>query len=114
MNNQQAFDIMIQHLRQQGQPSKEEGSSRCLYRGPDGLKCAVGALIPDNIYSRHFEGLDIHDAATQYPAIRKLFEGMDYTLLGAVQFTHDTYPVDKWEEAFRNLAQRFGLEYTTP
>ena len=33
----------------------ENGNLRCLYRGPNGLKCAVGFLIPDEKYNESIE-----------------------------------------------------------
>jgi len=32
----------------------------CMYRGPDGLKCAVGWLIPDDQYTSDMEGHSIY------------------------------------------------------
>ena len=47
---------MVEHLRQQGKPSVGPNGA-CLYRGPDGTKCAIGALIPDECYNESlFEG----------------------------------------------------------
>ena len=53
-NRQQAFDTMVRGLFQQGKVSMDD--NRCLYRGPDGAKCAIGFLIPDQDYRPSFEG----------------------------------------------------------
>lgn len=50
---QEAFDTMLAHIRKQGKPAMSmEGI--CLYR-KDGLKCAVGAVIPDSLYQADFD-----------------------------------------------------------
>lgn len=52
---QEIFDLAFNGLRAQGfRQSAEEGG--CLYRGPDGLKCAIGHCIADSDYRSHFEG----------------------------------------------------------
>lgn len=45
--NQEIFDTCLTHLRAQGRRSIDPISGFCVYRGPDGLKCAIGALIPN-------------------------------------------------------------------
>lgn len=55
LNRQRAFDIALAGLRQQGRKcTTAEGD--CVYRGPDGLKCGVGMLIPDKRYVPELEG----------------------------------------------------------
>jgi len=44
---QEEFDIVVKHLETQKQRSSK--GNGCLYRGPNGTKCAVGILIPDNV-----------------------------------------------------------------
>lgn len=47
MQAQEIFDTVTDHLRSQGRRSvNEEGD--CMYRGPDGLMCAVGCLLTDD------------------------------------------------------------------
>lgn len=43
MTQQEAFDRMVGHLAKQQRPCEEDG--RCLYRGPNGMKCIIGSLI---------------------------------------------------------------------
>lgn len=47
MTQQQAFDKMVAHLAQQGRRCMK--GNRCAYRGNDGTKCVVGAMISDGI-----------------------------------------------------------------
>ncbi len=52
---QDIFDFVAAHLMTQGVVS-EDASGRCVYRSPDGLKCAIGCLIPDDAYRGNLEG----------------------------------------------------------
>lgn len=49
LDRQWAFDTALTGLRAQGR--KSVSGEDCLYRGPDGTKCGVGFLIPDDRYS---------------------------------------------------------------
>lgn len=66
MNKQQIFDTVVKHLAAQKTRSygtyKSHGvwSTSCLYHGPNGTKCAVGCLIPDEKYSPDMEGLNVY------------------------------------------------------
>ncbi len=53
MTKQQLFDRVAAHLIRQQEQSRHSGG--CLYRGPNGLRCAVGVLIPDGLYHESFE-----------------------------------------------------------
>ncbi|MGQ7794435.1 hypothetical protein ACUN0C_18675 [Faunimonas sp. B44] len=55
-NRQEAFDTVVRHLFKQGKQAKFGG---CVYRGPEGTKCAVGCLIPDELYSPKLEGRSV-------------------------------------------------------
>lgn len=54
---QKIFNKVVQHLHDQKEPSIENGN--CKYRGPNNLKCAIGALIPDSSYDPKMEGRGI-------------------------------------------------------
>lgn len=55
MSIKKLLDFVEQELLKQGRPSVDDAES-CLYRHPDGLKCGVGFLIPDELYSTDIEG----------------------------------------------------------
>ena len=48
MTAQEIFNIVALHLFKQQAGSFDEEYSHCLYRNEDGLKCAIGCLIPDD------------------------------------------------------------------
>lgn len=49
----------------QGEPSID-ATGACVYRGPGGLKCAVGHVIPDEVYDPKMEGLHIYQIVSGY------------------------------------------------
>jgi hypothetical protein len=60
MNAQEIFDKVVTHLRTQGKQAKNT-SDDCVYRRPNGLMCAVGCLIPDELYDPALEGATVAD-----------------------------------------------------
>lgn len=59
LSNQEIFDTVVTHLRQQGMAAAE--TTGCRYRTADGLSCAVGCLIDGADYSADIEGLVVND-----------------------------------------------------
>jgi hypothetical protein len=116
MNNQEAFNLMVDHLRKQQQRSQGLNDTTCMYRGPDGLKCAVGALIPDELYIEDMEGSAITriliDYRDRYPALSTLFKDIDPLFLAEMQDIHDFNPIDQWERRFKGCAEDNDLVYT--
>lgn len=124
---QQIFDTVLTRLREQGQPSiKINGTDipSCLYRGPNGLKCAVGWLIPDNAYHSKFEIGVGGDSG-----VVTLSEGDDFAaalsaggvdvhehldLLSGLQMVHDDWKGRDgvFEAGMKQVAQSFNLTYT--
>jgi hypothetical protein len=111
---QEIFDTVVTHLRKQGCKSEDENG--CLYRTPDGLSCAVGALIPSQAYSPAMENksipkllesgllpLDLQDEFTKHRA-----------LLNDLQNVHDNSHASVWESKLSKTATRFNLRYSSP
>lgn len=54
---QLVFNTVVTALLKQGGPSSAD--DMCLYRGPKGVKCAIGHIMPDELYRSDMEGKDI-------------------------------------------------------
>lgn len=106
MTNQEAFDTMVRHLRKQGRKSENDQKDYCLYRGPEGLKCAVGVLIPDSEYQKKWDEAGIR--VNELGHCQSL-NGLDLTMLEKMQFAHDCASVDSWEICFERIAARYHL-----
>ena len=124
MSLQEIFDFAVDHLRTQSVPSTGP-DEQCLYRGPNGTKCAFGAFISDAEYEADMEGMTVYTLAR--------LRAWDYSedrlsLMWALQQAHDdtqteldvdgdpiegTYLV-RLEAAFRQIAATRSLVYTAP
>ena len=78
MEPQQIFNKVATHLLKQNKRSIDKGTDVCLYRGPNGTKCAVGVLIPDSLYLKTMEGRNILSLFSVEVALRELL-GEDYS-----------------------------------
>lgn len=91
MTNQEIFDKVADHLIKQGRKSIRENTSRyCMYRGADGTMCAVGCLIPDELYSADMEDLTADDLIKKFPNTKKIFNPRSTNLLLDLQDVHDS------------------------
>ena len=107
MTTQEAFNTMVKHLRAQGVPSIDYRIG-CLYRGPNGLKCAVGCLISDEEYRPNMEMIKA-SVLIRDGLISGLGE-VNLDLLDDVQRLHDRSHPDQWEDGFRRIATDYKLE----
>lgn len=86
LTKQEAFNIMVRGLAAQGwAQSKDPVSGYCKYRGPNGVKCAVGHLISDEEYKPEMEGEDIHGLQRDF----HLLQDQDKDFLTHCQMAHD-------------------------
>ena len=115
---QEVFDIVVNHLFTQGRPAYD-GVQGCMYRAPDGLRCAVGALIPDDLYDPAFE-TNRSDLVIQELFEEGLADWRDYKeLFSTLQETHDnclrdpdeTFNTTALARSLRDIAKEFSLEY---
>lgn len=123
-SKQETFDKVVDHLRVQGAPAWNEVEG-CAYQSIEGLKCAVGCLIPEDKYDPAFEGKGIYEdpvygsgfsRVSKPSAVGRLMEelGHDLSLLDALQVIHDGVRQCQWEGRFKLLAQTHGLVYRKP
>ena len=124
MTAQEIFDTVLAHLRAQGVASVGDGPIGCLtcmYRTPSGLMCAVGCLIPDEIYTPDMEGEDAYYVVRRYLIPAGLIGDESDPLLADLQWAHDTrmprepaQSLADWEQHMSAIASRHGLIYTPP
>ena len=53
---QEIFDYVTPLLFAQGERSMLEGGTTCAYRGEHGMRCVIGFIIPDDLYTPALEG----------------------------------------------------------
>jgi len=103
MNNQEVFNIVVQHLRKQNRKSLN-ANGNCVYRNDRGDKCAIGILIPDASYTEGMEGQPFDRYFTEV----KSWE-CDVSLLDELQCIHDDFPIEEWESQFEAVAEAYQL-----
>lgn len=91
--HQADFDKVWNHfVVEKNPPSVEEDDITCLYRGPNGSRCAVGVLLPDEVYQPTLEGVSLKDldpnvcVASEFAA---WIRSHGLTFLGQLQQAHD-------------------------
>lgn len=87
MTQQEIFDTVVRALGKQGKPALDE-RGKCLYRAPDGSKCAAGHLIPDDVYKRSMEFQTIRKVIADTPELKHLAPNSN--ILMDLQSAHDS------------------------
>jgi hypothetical protein len=120
---QEAFNTVAIALRKQRVASYSP-SSGCVYRGPNGLKCAVGHLIPDSQYKKEMENVGASHLLIKYdiPALKSGDDNF-VELLDDMQSAHDSCLADyggsestirnglkAWQAKMREIAEQYGLD----
>jgi len=107
---QEIFDLAYIGLAKQGfkrsyQKETSTDGPFCLYRAPDGKKCAIGFCIPDEEYRPNLEG---GDAWLAYKAAG--ISGRDFNFAERLQGVHDhsKFP-SEMEQDLRMFANEYGL-----
>jgi hypothetical protein len=123
VTKQDIFDAVAIHLLEQGERSWDPLEEQCLYRGPNGLKCAVGALISDDAFDP-----DANHQPVDHPQVRQMlrFSGVPVSaetvsLLSDLQAVHDLQIISSnqywnrpndptsWPEQLEAVARQHGL-----
>ena len=116
MTRQEIFDKVVAHFAVQREAAAEYGT--CMYRTPDGRKCAIGALIPDEVYSQRLEDKSVGTLLLEFPDIMMasgLSDG-DSWFLCDLQAVHDSNAfsdkpfLNYFSHSMRLLADRYKLD----
>lgn len=122
MTRQEVFTKVVTHMLKQSKQAREvynpSSSGPCRYRTEGGLMCAVGCLVPDEIYHDSMEGTILHGV------IERANEGMlpeplaqfvkaelepHVVLLRDLQYAHDHFDPEEWRDQLASTGERCGL-----
>lgn len=94
MDIKEAFQVVKKHLLCQGSKAQNDDGS-CCYKSKDGKKCAIGILIPAEVYTKNLEfyGPDYLANLLRIP--------MDF--LCAIRSIHDHCDVSEWPSQLDRL-----------
>lgn len=110
--DQSAFEAAALAVIKQGYPSMDKHGN-CLYRGPNGRKCHLGQLIPDELYD-----VLVYESDTAQDLVKKIPEmaDLDAGFLASCQSAHDgssefleTFVKD-YINRLRNVASAYDLD----
>lgn len=111
------FQKVKNHLLTQNCSSVSiEDEHACMYRGVNNTSCAIGCLIPDEIYSPKMERTQFLDLYKKFPEVRPYLKTLNnikikehkydyynHTLGEKLKRIHDNEDVENWEEKLHNL-----------
>lgn len=103
MKDQEVFDKVAEHLLTQHRKSIRNGNPA--YYGLNGMRCAIGVLIPENEYREEFENKAVARIKASVPALRDL----NVALLDDLQDVHDGFKPSIWATQLRRVALRHDL-----
>lgn len=100
LTKQAIFDKVATHLLTQKKKSRDPKIKTCLYRGPNGLKCAVGCLLRDDEIT-----MKENDYTVWSLKLPNTLLGQEY-FLRELQIIHDTNKPSKWINKLSLLATK--------
>lgn len=110
MNRQEIFDKVATHLLTQMKKSSD--TVRCWYRSPEGLKCAIGCLIPDHLYNKSIEGCGSFNLPVHILDYIGVKERSDRYFLSNLQTIHDEEQPPMWKHRLKKFADYYNLVWT--
>lgn len=111
MTHQDTFNKVAAHLLKQLATSLAPDGTSCAYRGDKGRKCAIGCLIPDDLYTSAIEGLVLNELYSEFDPI---LQALGYTIadipfLVELQQIHDMHSVASWADLLKEFANKHGI-----
>lgn len=85
--NQTAYTKSVKHLLSMKEPAMAD--DECAYRTEGGSMCAIGALIPDSLYTEDMEGAPADSAISMVNPLKRIFKSVDKGMLEDLQDLHD-------------------------
>lgn len=106
LTQQQAFNIVWNGLKAQGwKKSLSPDGHRCRYRGAEGRKCALGHLIPDDLY---FRDMDLYNMDSTV-VMRVIGQDQLIGMAPKLQIAHDNPGAIGIIEALKSVAASYNL-----
>lgn len=106
---QQVYDTVARHII--AQKTAAVSGYTCRYRTPHGRKCAIGCLIPDDMYDPRMEGYGIRHFMQEFPGV---LPPVDSDLLEALQSAHDInlghHSFSDWARRMQIIATKWELD----
>lgn len=96
MTNQEYLEMLVRAAHDGTFPSLNETRRECRYRNQEGKRCAIGLIIPDEVYAPAWEGETVHGLPQILRTLLKiLLPDMTADELQSVQLLHDQHAMGK-------------------
>lgn len=112
MNRQEVFDKVATHLLTQMKKSMDDDN--CLYRGPRGLRCAIGCLIPHELIKPSINTKIVNELPLKILRRIGVQTDEDIEFLRQLQRIHDREVPDNWKLKLYNFAKYNNLAWNIP
>ena len=116
MTDQTMFDTVVAHLLTQNSVSMDD-TGTCVYKGPDNKRCAIGCLIPDEMYTVDLEGKEVRTLVNNplfSAELTTYLSQFNLDLLIRLQQTHDAWNSEDWYTDLQKVAAQFNLKFNPP
>jgi hypothetical protein len=119
LTQQEVFNKVARHLILQNKQSTGiykdidgGGKFGCMYRGDNGLMCAAGCVIPDELYSPDIENTCFSALCYSDARYQELFNNESVRLVTDLQIIHDGKfcTSDEWPARLEELALEYKLD----
>ncbi len=110
---QTLFDTVVKHAATQGCRAQNDAGD-CMYRGPHGRKCFVGALIPDERYTPEREGKGVRVQNVNHAAQLDGDFGPLSSMANDLQLIHDRTAPVHWRRDLEDYADEHDLTFNWP
>ena len=112
MSMREIFNKVEKHLLKQNKRSIRVGS--CKYRTDEGLSCAVGCLMTDDMYSHTFEGesvraTEVVEALAPIIGVSPIHRAKKLDLLYRLQGIHDGDSITEWADKLSEAKLDFNI-----
>lgn len=109
LDKQVTFDKVATHLLTQNAQSRDTINGPCLYRDAKGRRCALGCLIPDELYDPKWEGHGLLGGSFSDIWTAVGASSVDGPFLEDLQWVHDFYPISSWPLLLKAIASKYAL-----
>jgi hypothetical protein len=116
MTAQEIFSVVWERAKDQNFAVDTPETGVCMYRAPNGLKCFVGDLIPDDIYHKGIENHSAEELINNRNACARFFTAEDLEIDIAIEFilslqsVHDkTEDPAEWPNDLIDIARSYSL-----
>ncbi|WP_233866755.1 hypothetical protein [Paraburkholderia adhaesiva] len=117
LRKQGVFNFVAEQLLHQNARAMAPGTAKCMYRAPDGRRCAIGWLMPDEVYRSRLEYIGVNELASELltstnPEHFRFAEFLlrHMWLLRELQGLHDAHTPDAWPVRLRMIAAEHRLD----